>query len=111
MNAHHAVAVSLLALASAGLASVACAQGLTRAEVHEQLIQAEQNGLQFVTDTSYPEVSPVFAQQVARQKMQAESTGGRTAGSSEAGAPVMHAPMPAADCVGPVGYCTPYFGN
>ena len=58
-----AVSVAVLALSSS-----AFAQSKTRAEVYQELIQAEQNGLNYVTDTSYPEVSPVFAQQVAQHQ-------------------------------------------
>jgi hypothetical protein len=61
------VALSLAVLASPS----AFAQGKTRAQVYQELIQAQQNGLNYVTDTSYPEVNPVFAQQVAHMKEQA----------------------------------------
>jgi hypothetical protein len=58
------VAISLAVLAS----SSAFAQGKTRAEVYQELIEAQQNGLNYVTDTSYPEVNPIFTEQVARMK-------------------------------------------
>jgi hypothetical protein len=61
------VALSLAVLASPS----AFAQGKTRAQVYQELIQAQQNGLDYVTDTSYPEVNPMFAQQVAQMKEQA----------------------------------------
>jgi hypothetical protein len=57
-------ALSLAVFAS----SSAFAQGKTRAEVYQELIEAQQNGLNYVTDTSYPEVSPIFAQQVEHRK-------------------------------------------
>ncbi|CAG4903439.1 DUF4148 domain-containing protein [Paraburkholderia gardini] len=55
---------SLALLAS----SSAFAEGKTRAEVYQELIEAQQNGLAFVTDASYPDVSPVFAATVERMK-------------------------------------------
>lgn len=46
------------------------AEGKTRAQVYQELITAQQNGLNYVTDTSYPEVHPSFTEQVARRKEQ-----------------------------------------
>jgi hypothetical protein len=59
-------AISLAALTSSG----AFAQSKTRAEVYQELIEAQQNGLSYVTDTSYPDVNPIFAAQVARMKQE-----------------------------------------
>ncbi|NPT46431.1 DUF4148 domain-containing protein [Paraburkholderia sp. 1N] len=59
-------AISLVALMSSG----AFAQSKTRAEVYQELIEAQQNGLNYVTDTSYPDVNPIFAAQVARMKQE-----------------------------------------
>ena len=58
------VAISLVVLAS----SSAFAQGKTRAEVYQELIEAQQNGLNYITESSYPDVNPLFAAQVARMK-------------------------------------------
>ena len=55
-------AMSLSVLMSSG----AFAQSRTRAEVYQELIEAQQNGLNYVTDTSYRDVNPIFAAQVAR---------------------------------------------
>lgn len=62
--------ISFAALSVAVLAasSSAFAQGKTRAEVYQELIEAQQNGLNYVTDASYPDVSPVFAHQVEQDK-------------------------------------------
>src|ERR1700730_6932079 len=119
MNKYYVFGLSMMLLASAGIASNASAQEKTRAEVRQELIQAENNGLRFVTNASYPDVSPVFAQQVARLKEQSESgTGADMSGSSaagqreaagKAGIGESHAAIPA--CVGPVSFCTPYFGS
>ncbi len=37
--------------------------------VYRELIEAQQNGLDYVTDASYPDVSPVFAHQVEQHKL------------------------------------------
>ncbi|NPT36942.1 DUF4148 domain-containing protein [Paraburkholderia xenovorans] len=62
------LAFAALSVAVLAASSSAFAQGKTRAEVYQELIEAQQNGLNYVTDTSYPDVSPVFAQQVAQHK-------------------------------------------
>jgi hypothetical protein len=54
MNKRSLIALSVAFLAIAGTTSNAFAQKKTRAEVRQELIQAENNGLHFVTDTSYP---------------------------------------------------------
>ncbi|WP_017773966.1 DUF4148 domain-containing protein [Paraburkholderia kururiensis] len=62
---------SMLVLCAAALASTAVfAEGKTRAQVYQELIEAQQNGLDFVTDTSYPDVNPIFANVVAQRKQQ-----------------------------------------
>jgi hypothetical protein len=71
-------ALTLAVLAS----SSAFAQGKTRAEVYQELIQAQQSGLNFVSDTSYPDVSPVFAQQVAHMAQQATDASQVASGTS-----------------------------
>ncbi|MGF6753399.1 hypothetical protein P3T16_000786 [Paraburkholderia sp. GAS42] len=58
------MSLSLALLAS----SSAFAEGKTRAEVYQELIEAQQNGLAFVTDASYPDVSPAFASTVEHMK-------------------------------------------
>ena len=54
------ITMSVAVLASSGVFSNAFAQEKTRAEVRQELIQAENNGSRFVTDASYPDVSPVL---------------------------------------------------
>src|ERR1700682_4710609 len=86
MNRRFVLGVSMIVLASASIVSNVSAQEKTRAQVRLELIQAENNGLRFVTDTSYPEVAPIFAQQAAGLAQQDESgTGPETSGSSAAG--------------------------
>jgi hypothetical protein len=62
------IAFAALSVVVLAASSSAFAQGKTRAEVYQELIEAQQNGLDYVTDASYPDVSPVFAQQVAQHK-------------------------------------------
>jgi hypothetical protein len=113
MNKHSSVALSMVFLAMAGITSNAFAQEKTRAEVRQELIQAENNGLRFVTDTSYPDINPIFEQQAARLKLQSESgVGTDMTGSSATGTPRVANNHPASQaCVGPVDFCTPYFGS
>ena len=64
--------LALLTVSVAALASTnVFAQGKTRAQVYQELIEAQQNGLNYVTDASYPEVSPAFENTVAYLKKQA----------------------------------------
>jgi len=51
--------LSLVVLAS----SNAFAQEKTRAQVYQELVTAEQNGSNLVTDESYPDISPVYTQE------------------------------------------------
>ena len=106
--------LALIVMSAAVLvSSSAFAQGLTRAEVKQQLVVAEQNGSQYVTNASYPDVSPVFANQVAHLKASngtsddASAYGGVRAGSSVANmGHVSHD-----SCVGPVSFCNIYAGS
>ena len=50
--------------------SSAFAEGKTRAQVYQELIEAQQNGLEYVTDSSYPAVNSIYAQQAARLQQQ-----------------------------------------
>ena len=107
------IAMSFVAIASSGVFTNAFAQEKTRAEVRQELIQAENNGLRFVTDASYPDVSPVFAHEVAQMKAQDTSgVGTAVSGASSSGT---RAPMSGANqsasCVGPVSFCSLYFGS
>ena len=105
------------ALASAVLVcSAAQAQGLSRAEVKQQLIEAQAKGSRYVTETSYPDVHPAFAHLV-KVKADAQAAqsgeGGVPAGSKEAGSAPHGHPMPDGNphCVGPVSFCNIYAGS
>ena len=106
--------VLTLAVSFTALSTNAAAQGKTRAEVRQELIDAQNNGLNFVTDTSYPDVNPIYRQQVERLKMLHSGSGTVTAGTSDAGRKV-DVPTDTTgakdECVGPAGFCNPYFGS
>jgi len=116
MNTHWLVAATVAAMSVASVATSVSAQAqpLTRAQVRQQLIDAENNGLRFVTDTSYPTVSSLFQRQAEQMPQhQAETAvGSDPAASFEAGGPAARPSRshPAA-CVGPESFCTPYFGS
>jgi len=78
------IAFAALSVVVLAASSNVFAQGKTRAEVYQELITAEQNGLNYVTDASYPDVSPVFAHQVEQHKeaLAAEAAGSRVASQS-----------------------------
>ncbi|WP_025600625.1 DUF4148 domain-containing protein [Burkholderia sp. WSM2230] len=77
-------ALAALSVAVLAASSNVFAQGKTRAEVYQELIEAQQNGLDYVTDASYPDVSPVFAHQVEQHKqaLAAEAAASRMASES-----------------------------
>jgi Domain of unknown function (DUF4148) len=108
------VIVSLMICAGAGIAAISSAQEKTRAQVHQELIEAERDGLNFDTDESYPVVAPIFEQQAAKLKQQKGDggTGDATTGASDAGH-IEHETSPSDPpaCVGPVSFCDPYFGS
>jgi len=105
------VAVSLAASLAVLASPSAFAQGKTRAEVYQELIEAQQNGLNYVTETSYPDVNPVFAAKVAQLKRDnTASASTAPKGSSVAG---MHTAMNAVgnpSCARGTSVCNIYFG-
>lgn len=116
MNKMTTAGLSIALIALAGAITDANAQETTRLEVRQELIQAENDGSRFVTDTSYPAVNPIFAEQVARRKAQRNSGIG---GVPDSGGTSSHAAlrMPAhptaapPSCDGPPSFCVPYFGS
>ncbi|HZZ11328.1 MAG TPA: DUF4148 domain-containing protein [Paraburkholderia sp.] len=62
------IAFAALSFAVLAASSSVFAQGKTRAEVYQELIEAQQNGLDYITDASYPDVNPMYAQQVEQRK-------------------------------------------
>ncbi|CAE6733176.1 hypothetical protein R69927_01923 [Paraburkholderia domus] len=105
--------ITTLILTSALLLSPAVqAQGLTRAEVKQQLIEAQANGLGYITDTSYPAIHPSFEHKVKAQPSQS-SYGGVPDGSQQSSIAPHGLPMPHGNphCVGPVSFCNIYAGS
>nr|WP_232437760.1 DUF4148 domain-containing protein [Burkholderia ubonensis] len=105
---------ALMLFAGAGIAISAPAQKKTRAQVRQELIDAQLNGLNFITDTSYPVVAPIFEQQVNRLKQQNSDSGMGAAmtGTSETGRIKRQTPpSDPATCVGPVSFCDIYSGS
>ncbi|WP_269502950.1 DUF4148 domain-containing protein [Burkholderia sp. IMCC1007] len=114
MNRQWMKAATVAAMAFAGVATHASAQALTRAQVRQELIDAERHGLSVVTDTSYPDVSPLFRRQVERmpQQQAEDALGSEPAANSDAGRRAVTPSRPgSAACVGPESFCTPYFGS
>jgi uncharacterized protein DUF4148 len=107
--------MSAAVLASTTVFTNAFAQEKTRAEVRQELIQAENNGSRFVSETSYPDVAPIYQVQVARQKAEHPDSGegAGLSGTTQSG----HTAMPDGasskpeTCVGPVSFCNIYFGS
>ncbi|QVN23050.1 DUF4148 domain-containing protein [Burkholderia pyrrocinia] len=105
---------TMILAAAAGISINAQAQEKTRSQVRQELIEAERNGLNFVSDTSYPDVAPIFEQQVARLKQQNSDSGmgAATTGTSNAGRIKRETPPSyLSACVGPVSFCTIYSGS
>jgi hypothetical protein len=86
--------LALLTLSAAVLvSSSAFAQGLTRSEVRQQLVEAQQNGSEYVSNASYPDIPPVFQNHAGAPRAR---LGGTQAPEA---------------CVGPVSFCNIYSGS
>jgi Domain of unknown function (DUF4148) len=104
----------MLTLSAAVLvSSSAFAQGLTRTEVRQQLVEAEQNGSLYVTDTSYPAVNPIYQDQVAKLvQKNATAYGGVHAETVMSGARISSSGTAGQQaCVGPASFCNVYAGS
>ena len=88
------VIATVTAVLTTFAASHAFAEGKTRAQVYQELIEAQQNGLDYVTDGSYPDVNPFFASRVAQmtaERLAKQNAQPQTAATSEAASqPAMH---------------------
>ncbi len=107
--------MSVALFASSGVFSNAFAQEVTRAQVRQELIAAENNGSRFVSNASYPEVASDFQQtvQYLKQRSGDSGMGPDTSGSSASSSnkTAIHATNYGHQCVGPVSYCNLYFGS
>jgi hypothetical protein len=118
MQFRNFASITMLSFASAAYASAVHAEGLTRDQVRQQLIEAQRNGLNFVTDASYPDVSPVYQHQVEQMRAHSSGVGAEPGASTQSGAskvapaaPMQSPSPPHEDCVGPVSFCSVYFGS
>jgi Domain of unknown function (DUF4148) len=100
-------AVSIAAVATAGTSVLASAQEKTRAQVRQELIEAQSNGLRFV------QVAPALVAQAAQLKTANDSgIGAAATGASSAGKSTSASPdTDGSSCAGPIDFCTPYFGG
>ncbi|HEY4296653.1 MAG TPA: DUF4148 domain-containing protein [Paraburkholderia sp.] len=108
------IGIVMLSGISAIGVDAAHAQGLTRAQVQQQLIEAQHNGLEYVADASYPDVSRVYQYRVQQMRADDGGFGPQTGSSAESGAAAMPAHGKSAshdDCVGPASFCNVYFGS
>jgi hypothetical protein len=112
---HRSTAIALLMslVAIAGTCNVASAQEKTRTQVRQELIEAENNGMDFVSNTSYPNVATIYEDQVAQRRAAANSGMGAAAnGTGDAGkAGVASRNRDDSSCVGPVSFCSIHFGG
>jgi len=98
------VLVALIALS--GAVANASAQETTRAEVRQELVQAQSNASPGVTESSDPATDPSSAKQVAQLQTRSNSSVGANMSSGRVS--VRH---PDTNCVGPVSFCSIYFGS
>ncbi|WP_063534257.1 DUF4148 domain-containing protein [Burkholderia sp. MSMB1589WGS] len=87
--------------------------GKTRAQVYQELVEAKANGLDYVTDASYPEISPLYAPRFANRAKPQQPTHAvaDTRGAAEAGTSGMSEAAQDERCVGPRTFCNPYAGS
>ncbi|SAL47024.1 hypothetical protein AWB64_04950 [Caballeronia sordidicola] len=104
--------IALFVMSAAVLVSSgAFAQGLTRAEVQQQLVVAEQDGSRLVSNASYPDVARIYSNEVA-QKDGANAYGGVAAGTSASSSRIANVGGASHEaCVGPVSFCNLYAGS
>ena len=122
----NAIAKVIVSLAVAASPTFVFAQSqnvpLTRAQVKAELAQLEQAGYSpaMGEQANYPADIQAAEAKVAAQKANEtnEAYGGAQAGGAAAGSGATRMPMPmqhgmssASDCVGPAGFCKPFFGS
>lgn len=108
IKSRESIGIILATLALATCAMNVSAHEITRDQVRQELIESIDNGTRFVTDTSYPEVSPMYAHEVAKLRSANQAAvATNTHGDVDAGQQD-DAPEP---CVGPASFCNIYFGG
>ncbi len=114
--------VAAIVLAGAGASAHAePIVGKTRAQVHAELVEAQRNGLRYVTDVSYPDVSPMHAPRLAKERAEAGKRAdvpqpqlmadAHAPAARAVSGPVAEQTNPQPHCEGPVSFCKPYFGS
>jgi hypothetical protein len=106
-----AIALVMATLAAPALSDTVTSK--TRAQVREELIEAQRNGLRYITDASYPDISPIYRQLVAQRDTAAlakEAVGAAAQEHSSAGH-AAHDVRRDMRCEGPASFCNPYFGS
>ncbi|SAL05284.1 purine nucleoside phosphorylase [Caballeronia calidae] len=120
MNAIAKVVVSLAVVAAPTFVFAQSQNApLTRAQVKAELVQLEQAGYSPATgeQANYPaDIQAAEAKVAAQQNMNEgnEGYGGTHPGAGASGGSTMsmkHGAMSDSDCVGPAGFCKPFFGS
>lgn len=118
MNGRYAIGISLLMCAFAGMTSNASAQQYPRDEVRPELILAVNNSSHYVAPTSYSDANLAYAQQFAHLKQRSQY--GFVTNDSSTGTIALRAASEpdqrlrddtTSTCVGPVSFCSTYFGS
>jgi hypothetical protein len=111
-------ALVLGAIATPALSFAQSSNGpVTRAEVRAELLRLEQAGYNPSTgdETNYPAeiqaAEDAARATVANAASASDAIGGQRAGSSMSGSPMEQHRTHGVQCVGPVDFCTPYFGG
>ncbi|WP_059892408.1 DUF4148 domain-containing protein [Burkholderia ubonensis] len=105
MNTRISTGISLAIFAFSIVATHVSAQELTRSQVRQELIQSINDGARFVTDTSYPVVSPLYRQPVESVAPVPQATSDTTTRDRADTGSNDEAPEP---CVGPQSFCDIY---
>jgi hypothetical protein len=126
VNIMNAIAKLVVSLAVVAAPTFVFAQSqdvpLTRAQVKAELAQLERAGYSPATgeEANYPsDIQAAEARVAAQQNANGnnDAYGGAHAGAAASGSGSMRKPMSmghgsaASDCVGPAGFCTPFFGS
>ncbi len=110
-------AITLGALVGPALCSAQSTAPVTRAEVRADLIRWEQAGYApaLGNDPHYPADAQAAEARIAaadNTRLTHDAVGGTSlSGTSASGARVHTRPATSSPCVGPVSFCTPYFGS
>ncbi|WP_172846699.1 BPSS1996 family virulence factor [Burkholderia pseudomallei] len=110
-----------VALAAAFVSPAAFADapaGKTRAQVYQELVEAKANGLDYVTDASYPEISPLYAPlyaprfaNKAKPQQPAHAVADTRSDAKAGSSGNLSEAAQDEHCVGPRTFCNPYAGS